>query len=93
VYATVAAVESFVDQHYAEQIGHLDRLLLAPVTSGTDLSALAALRSDLQTCRQDELRHRDEALDAGVAVGPWVRAWAAAVGGGSAWAVALARRW
>ena len=93
VYATVAAVESFVDQHYAEQIGHLDRLLAAPVTHGTDLSALVALRSDLQTCRQDELRHRDEALAAGVAVGPWVRAWTAAVGGGSAWAVALARRW
>jgi len=96
VYATVAAVESFVDQHYAEQIGHIDRLLSEPAaqdTGGDTLAALADLRSDLQACRQDELRHREEALVAGVAVGPMVRVWAAAVGSGSAWAVALARRW
>ena len=84
VYATVAAVESFVDRHYAEQIARLGALPDAPESS--------ALRDDLERCRLDELRHRDEALAAGPASGPLVRCWATLVGRGSAAAVALARR-
>ena len=84
VYATVAAVEPWVDRHYAEQIARLDAM---PADDRR-----AALRADLERCRLDELQHRDEALAAGPASGAWVRAWAALVGRGSAAAVALARR-
>jgi 3-demethoxyubiquinol 3-hydroxylase len=84
VYATVAAVESFVDRHYAEQIARLSAL---PADA-----ARRALRDDLEGCRLDELRHRNDALAAGPASGPMVRCWTLLVGGGSAAAVALARR-
>lgn len=84
VYATVAAVETFVDQHYAEQIARLDARRGDPAST--------ALRDDLERCRLDELQHRDDALAAGPARGPMLRCWTALVGGGSALAVALARR-
>ncbi len=89
-YATVAAVETFVDRHYEEQIDRIDSTLSSlPATPLT--VRLAALRADLQACREDEIRHRDEARAAGPATHPLVRAWAAAVGAGSGLAVALAR--
>ena len=84
VYATVAAVETFVDRHYAEQISRLDAL---PADRDR-----AALRADLERCRLDELHHRDEAIQAGAATGLAVRLWAGAAKHGSAAAVALARR-
>jgi ubiquinone biosynthesis monooxygenase Coq7 len=84
VYATIAAVEAFVDAHYADQLQRLDAM---PADA-----AHAALRAELQRCREDELRHRDDALHAGPAGGPLVRAWTMMVGAGSAGAVALARR-
>jgi ubiquinone biosynthesis monooxygenase Coq7 len=84
VHATIAAVETFVDRHYAEQIGRLDAMPADP--------RRAALRADLERCRMDELAHRDEALAAGAATGLLVRLWARAVGAGSAAAVGLARR-
>lgn len=84
VYATIAAVETFVDAHYTEQLVRLDAM---PADT-----ARGALRAELDRCREDELRHRDEALRAGPAAGPLVRLWTAMVGAGSAGAVALARR-
>lgn len=84
VYATVAAVETFVDRHYAEQIARLDAM---PADARR-----AALRADLERCRLDELQHRDEALAAGPASSALARGWAVVVGRGSAAAVALARR-
>jgi 3-demethoxyubiquinol 3-hydroxylase len=84
VYATIAAVETFVDRHYAEQITRLDAM--------PPDARRAALRADLERCRLDELEHRDEALACGPSSGAAVRAWAALVGRGSAAAVALARR-
>jgi ubiquinone biosynthesis monooxygenase Coq7 len=82
VYATIEAVESFVDRHYEEQI-----LKLAP--TGT----AGALRSILVGCRQDELHHRDEARAAQCKPAGWVvRLWSAMVGFGSRSAVAAARR-
>ena len=84
VYATVAAVETFVDRHYADQITRLDAL---PADRDR-----AALRADLERCRLDELHHRDEAVQAGAATGLAVRLWAGAAKYGSAVAVALARR-
>jgi 3-demethoxyubiquinol 3-hydroxylase len=55
-------------------------------------TARTALRAELDRCREDELRHRDDALRSGPAGGMLVRAWTAMVGAGSAGAVALARR-
>ncbi|MFG6416306.1 demethoxyubiquinone hydroxylase family protein [Roseateles sp. DC23W] len=82
VYATIAAVETFVDGHYQEQI---DRL--------TGNANWAVLRAELEVCRQDEVHHRDEAAAAhgGDAPGPWLRAWCAMVGQGSAAAVSVCR--
>jgi demethoxyubiquinone hydroxylase (CLK1/Coq7/Cat5 family) len=84
VYATIAAVETFVDHHYAQQIEAIDR--------DPERAGLAPLRALLADCRGDELRHRDEALAANPARGPFARAWARLVGLGSAAAVAAARR-
>ncbi len=90
-YATVAAVETFVDRHYAEQIDSIDQAL-RNTDAGDESQRLSALRADLQACRDDEVRHRDEARAAGAATNFLVRAWTAGVGAGSAAAVALARR-
>lgn len=94
-YATVAAVETFVNQHYADQLVLIDSLLApAPGTDSVDAelaTRLAALRIDLERCRLDELQHRDEALKAGAANGVLVNLWTGLVGRGSASAVALAR--
>lgn len=84
VYATIAAVETFVDRHYAEQIARLDTLPPDP--------RRAALRATLARCQADECEHRDQALAAGPARGLPVRIWTALVAAGSARAVALARR-
>jgi len=87
VYRTIAAVETFVDRHYAAQLDLIDAM--APDARRAELRALLA------ACQADEVEHRDEARalltrDAPGVVG---RAWAALVGGGSAAAVSLARRW
>ena len=84
VYATIAAVERFVDGHYAAQIARIDALP-GDVT-------LAPLRADLEHCRLDEVGHRDEAIRAGAAEGVLVRLWTGTVAFGSACAVGLARR-
>lgn len=82
VYATIEAVETFVDHHYDEQCR---RLATQP--------ALAPLRQTLRECQGDEVAHRDEAAAArgpgetGVAL----RAWCWLVGAGSRAAVGLCR--
>ena len=85
VYATIAAVETFVDRHYQHQI---DKLQGQPQH--------AELLGLLKACQEDECEHRDEALNSGglVAQPPsWLlRAWCALVGSGSSAAVELARR-
>ncbi len=82
VYATIAAVETFVDHHYQQQI---ERLETRPEH--------AALRELLIACQADECEHRDEALaHAGAASGILLRTWCAAVGKGTALAVSIARR-
>lgn len=81
VYATIQAVETFVDQHYQAQV---DRL--------TGDAAWVPLRELLDSCRRDEVAHRDEAaLHAGRA-SVVMRAWCALVGAGSAAAVKVCRR-
>lgn len=80
VYRTVAAVEQFVDGHYAEQIALLEAL---PDHAG--------LRATLVGFRDDELAHRDDAagrLGAPMVAGLWPRL----VMAGSAVGAAVARR-
>lgn len=82
VYATIEAVETFVDHHYEEQI-----LALASQTELNDL------RQTLLDCQADEGVHRDEAAAAlGSVQSVWLlRAWCAMVGAGSKAAVSLIR--
>jgi ubiquinone biosynthesis monooxygenase Coq7 len=78
VYATIDAVETFVDRHYEEQIVRLPA---------------GALRSLLATCQADEVHHRDEARALAAArPGAMLRGWVWLVGFGSRAAVAAARR-
>lgn len=85
VYATIAAVEEFVDRHYQQQIDRLRR-------EGICLDIAA----QLERCREDEVAHRDESrqrldqLPANQA-GWLLRGWCRLVGAGSAVAVGLAR--
>lgn len=82
VYATIAAVETFVDQHYQHQIDRLQKQ-----------SEHAGLLELLQKCQQDECEHRDEAITLrGQPPGRLLQIWCALVGKGSAVAVELARR-
>ena len=83
VYATIEAVETFVNQHYEEQILALSRQI-----------EFRNLRQTLLDCQADEVAHRDEAAAAarGFSQPGWVlRAWCAMVGAGSKAAVTLIR--
>jgi ubiquinone biosynthesis monooxygenase Coq7 len=82
VYATIDAVETFVDHHYEAQLRKLP-----------DHGAGGALRALLVACQADEVEHRDQARAAGAAAtGRLMRAWQWLVGTGSALAVMAARR-
>lgn len=82
VYATIAAVETFVDHHYQQQIDHLQ------TQGGPD-----GLLPLLIRCQADEQHHRDEsAALAGSHPGLFLRMWCWTVGWGSSAAVFLARR-
>ena len=82
VYATIEAVETFVDHHYEEQT-----LAMASQTELNDL------RQTLLDCQADEVAHRDEAVAARGTDRPsiFLRVWCAMVGSGSRAAVALIR--
>lgn len=90
VYATIEAVETFVDHHYAEQIESIDRL-----DPGHAQPPLQALRALLQSCREDEVAHRDEAASlaarSALPASVVLRAWTWLVGAGSRGAVKLCR--
>ena len=99
VYATIQAVETFVDRHYAQQVRQIDTLLSAlPDAEASEPGASMAgelrnLRAVLEECRLDEVSHRDDAArrwDGRASAG--LRLWQGLVGHGSAWAVALCRR-
>lgn len=82
VYATIAAVETFVDRHYQQQIDHLQQ------HGGPE-----GLLPLLLRCQADEREHRDEAASLAGTPAPWaLRAWCRTVGAGSGAAVMLARR-
>lgn len=83
VYATIQAVETFVNHHYEEQILALARQI-----------ELRNLHQTLLDCQADEVAHRDEAAAAsqGLRQSGWMlRAWCAMVGAGSKAAVTLIR--
>ena len=80
VYATIEAVETFVESHYRQQVERIE-----------DDGRWAQVRESLESCRQDELSHRDEARHLGAgARGMVLRVWLRAATIGSA--VAVARR-
>jgi ubiquinone biosynthesis monooxygenase Coq7 len=82
VYRTIAAVETFVEGHYVEQIERMARH-----------ERLRPLAARLAAFCDDEVDHRDDALARAVAApGLPGRAWTWFVGIGSAIGVAVARR-
>jgi ubiquinone biosynthesis monooxygenase Coq7 len=82
VYATIEAVETFVDRHYQQQIDHLHQ------HGGPE-----GLLELLVKCQADEQHHRDEAAAlAGSSRHGLLRAWCWIVGLGSEVAVVFARR-
>ena len=90
VYATIEAVETFVDHHYAEQIVSIDQQ-----DPGGKHPQLQALRTLLQSCRDDEIAHRDEAAEL-FSLGRRppslvLRVWVWLVGSGSRGAVKICR--
>ena len=95
VYATIEAVETFVDTHYAAQLVQIDAL--APDAAAPMRASLGELRALLAACQQDELVHRDDARTRrGAAArtglpGALTAAWTWVVGAGSAGAVRVSR--
>jgi 3-demethoxyubiquinol 3-hydroxylase len=91
VYATIEAVETFVDHHYTEQIKLIDQR-----DPGREQAPLQAVRAHLQSFRADEIAHRDDAaaqLELQVSPPSLVlRLWVWAVGAGSRVAVMICRR-
>ena len=82
VYATIAAVETFVERHYQDQIDY-SRTHGAP----------DGLLEMLTRCQADEITHQNEARSMIPTALPLIlRVWCAIVGRGSEWAVMLARR-
>ena len=82
VYATIAAVETFVDHHYQQQIDYISQ------HGGPE-----GLLYVLTRCQKDECDHRDEADRLAGHTSSWVlRAWCWLVGFGSSTAVKIARR-
>ena len=82
VFATIEAVETFVDHHYEQQI-----LRLMPEGEH------GPLRQVLLDCQADEVSHRDEAASLALPKrNVMLRLWCAIVGSGSAAAVVAAKR-
>jgi len=81
VYATIKAVETFVDQHYQQQI---DELSFHPKHNN--------LTSVLIKCQADEQHHRDDAGSRISSVNPMLTAWCGMIGIGSKVAVAICRK-
>ncbi len=82
VFVTIEAVESFVDEHYRQQIVAL-----------AAFPQLAALKETLDQFRRDEVHHRQDASNhINAPIGLTGRIWRRLVGVGSSFGVALAKR-
>ncbi|MEJ6593144.1 MAG: demethoxyubiquinone hydroxylase family protein [SAR86 cluster bacterium] len=81
VYLTVAAVETFVQAHYQQQIVH------------AEMRQFPNVKEKLAAFMRDEIDHKDEAANlAGGLPGAAAKRWCYLVGAGSKIAVRLARR-
>lgn len=81
-FATIEAVEIFVDHHYQQQITRLDAE-----------GEYCSLRQSLVDCQADEVSHRNEATQlASPNRSLLLRLWCAIVGSGSVAAVVVAKR-
>lgn len=81
-FATIEAVETFVDHHYQQQITRLDAE-----------GEYGSLRQSLVDCQADEVSHRNEATQlASPNRSLLLRLWCAIVGSGSVAAVVAAKR-
>ncbi len=82
VFATIDAVESFVDHHYQQQIDRLDAE-----------NSFPALRAMLAQCQEEEVHHRDEARGLATSTPSLaLLGWVWMVDAGSKAAVAAAKR-
>lgn len=82
VFATIEAVETFVDHHYEQQVVRLN-----------PQGEYGAIRQVLVDCQADEVSHRNEATLLASPNRSWLlRLWCAMVGSGSAAAVVVAKR-
>lgn len=81
VYATIDAVETFVDQHYQQQI---DKLSFYP-----EHNKITAV---LIKCQQDEQHHQQDAASKYFSINPVLDAYKRVIGAGSGIAVAVCRR-
>lgn len=68
VFATIQAVETFVDQHYASQLIMIDRMHIQWLKEKIDVQSilektdsLQKLRALLVECQFDEIEHREDA--------------------------------
>lgn len=81
VYATIQAVETFVDHHYQQQIDQLE-----PHAEHKNLV------DTIKKCQADEQHHRDDAASRIGSVNPVLTAWCGMIGIGSQVAVAICRK-
>ena len=82
VFATIEAVEAFVEEHYEEQL----RYLRAQPNPNQELIDL------LQSCQDDEIDHKLESAEKkNLTPGIFINIWTKIVGGGSAFAVKVAK--
>jgi ubiquinone biosynthesis monooxygenase Coq7 len=85
-FHTIKAVETFVSQHYQNQLDSLQPII-------EHIPELAIVRSVLSECQFDEIAHRDEAAQSVQnAPGIIIRLWCLLVYNGSQAAVTLARQ-
>lgn len=100
VYATIQAVETFVDRHYAAQTEWIDRWLQRRQTGEPSpeyppgaIDMLVSVREQLEQCRLDEVSHRDDATCRWSGQpGILLRAWLLCVSAGSDAAVRISRK-
>jgi len=90
VYATIEAVETFVDHHYTEQLELINRL-----DPDRTQASLQELRAHLHSFRADEIDHREDAAERfdrhARPPSPMLRLWIWVVGAGSRAAVNISR--
>jgi len=99
LYATIEAVESFVEEHYDEQLEYMAAPSGATATAaaagaGGTQAGFESLVAIVRSCREDEVHHKEDAarrFGASAERSLPVRAWAGIIGAGSRAAVAAAR--